>query len=121
MLASRFHAHGMWHRDFYLCHFALQKSALSAPYPQLHLMDLHRVEMHKQLPAGKRLKDLAGLYFSALHIGLTKRDVLRFLKSYYQQPLHQILKQHRFLQAVACRAHQLDAKLERKRQAGVQM
>jgi heptose I phosphotransferase len=120
-LARRFHGHGMWHRDFYLCHFALQKSALSTPYPQLHLMDLHRVEMHTQLPAEKRLKDLAGLYFSALHIGLTTRDVLRFLKIYYQQPLSQVMKQRRFFQAVARRAHQLDAKFQRKRQAGVQM
>jgi heptose I phosphotransferase len=120
-LARRFHSHGMWHRDFYLCHFALQKSALAAPQPQLHLMDLHRVEIHKQLPAGKRLKDLAGLYFSALHIGLTQRDVLRFLKGYYQQPLRQVLAHRRFLQAVARRAEQLDAKFERKRQAGVAM
>ncbi|WP_081726677.1 lipopolysaccharide core heptose(I) kinase RfaP [Methylophilus sp. 5] len=120
-LARRFHGHGMWHRDFYLCHFALQRSALAVPQPQLHLMDLHRVEIHKQLPASKRLKDLAGLYFSALHIGLTQRDVLRFLKGYYQQPLHQIFTQRHFLRAVARRAHELDAKFQRKRQAGVAM
>lgn len=120
-LASRFHAHGMWHRDFYLCHFALQRSALAAPSPQLHLMDLHRVEIYKKLPENKRLKDLAGLYFSALHIGLTLRDVLRFLKIYYQQPLRQILKNRHLLNSVEKRALQLDAKFLRKRQTGVVM
>jgi heptose I phosphotransferase len=120
-LARRFHAHGMWHRDFYLCHFALQRSALETGDLQLHLMDLHRVEIHKHLPASKRLKDLAGLYFSALHIGLTQRDVLRFLKEYYQQPLRQVFTQRRFLQAVARRASQLDTKFQRKLQAGVAM
>jgi len=120
-LAGLFHAHGMWHRDFYLCHFALQRNALQTQDLRLHLMDLHRVEIHQQLPADKRLKDLAGLYFSALHIGLTRRDVLRFLKAYYQQPLRQVLAQDCFLQAIAHRAHQLDAKFQRKRQAGVAM
>ncbi|WP_242402143.1 lipopolysaccharide core heptose(I) kinase RfaP [Methylophilus sp. OH31] len=120
-LARCFHANGMWHRDFYLCHFALPRSALKTQDLQLHLMDLHRVEIHAHLPEDKRLKDLAGLYFSAMHIGLTQRDVLRFLKHYYQQPLRQVLMQHQFLHSVAHRASQLDAKFQRKRQAGVAM
>jgi heptose I phosphotransferase len=120
-LAGRFHGHGMWHRDFYLCHFALHKSALADPHPQLHLMDLHRVEIHKKLPASKRCKDLAGLHFSSLHIGLTKNDVLRFLKHYYQQPLRKVLANQRFLHSIDQRAQLLDAKFLRKRQAGVVM
>jgi heptose I phosphotransferase len=120
-LACQFHGHGMWHRDFYLCHFALQQNDLEASNFRLHLMDLHRVEMHKHLPESKRLKDLAGLYFSAFHIGLTKRDILRFLKFYYQKPLRQILINNQFLQAVKSRAIQLDAKFVRKKQAGIAM
>lgn len=120
-LACRFHANGMWHRDFYLCHFALQSSSLHTQDLRLHLMDLHRVEIYNQLPTRRRLKDLAGLYFSALHIGLTRRDVLRFLKVYFQMPLRQVLKQHSFLQMVAYRAKQLDKKFQRKSQAGVAM
>jgi len=34
---------------------------------------------------------LAGLYFSALEIGLTHRDKLRFIKAYFGQPLRQVL------------------------------
>ncbi len=120
-LAGRFHAHGMWHRDFYLCHFSLLRTDLETGNFRLHLMDLHRVEIHSHLPHGKRLKDLAGLYFSALHIGLTKRDVFRFLKAYYQQPLRQALLHDRFLLAIERRARQLDAKWLRKRQAGISM
>ena len=40
-----------------------------------------------------RNKDLAALYFSALDIGLTRRDKLRFLRSYFQQPLRQTLQE----------------------------
>ena len=36
-------------------------------------------------------KDLAALYFSALEIGLTKRDFLRFLRVYFAAPLRQTL------------------------------
>lgn len=120
-LTSRFHAHGMWHRDLYLCHFAYQRKDISHDHLSLYLMDLHRVEIHDRLPEEKRLKDLAGLYFSALHIGLTKRDVFRFLIHYYQQPLHQILANSTFLSAIERRALQLDAKFMRKQQAGVAM
>ena len=120
-LARNFHTHGMWHRDFYLCHFALKQEALAANDLCLYLMDLHRVEIHDDLPADKRLKDLAGLYFSAMHIGLTRRDVFRFLRVYYGQPLREILKHRRFLQSVEQRAMQLDAKFLRKREAGVAM
>ena len=38
-----------------------------------------------------RDKDLAALYFSALDIGLTRRDKLRFLRGYFQRPLRQVL------------------------------
>ena len=34
---------------------------------------------------------MAALYFSALDIGLTRRDKLRFLKGYFQKPLREIL------------------------------
>jgi heptose I phosphotransferase len=120
-LAGLFHAQGMWHRDFYLCHFSLLRSDLETGNFRLHLMDLHRVEVYTRIPRGKRLKDLAGLYFSAMHIGLTKRDVFRFLRVYYKQPLRQVLSNTGFLLEVERRAKQLDIKLQRKRQAGISM
>lgn len=119
-LARVFHDSGMLHRDFYLCHFALQQAQLSDANAPLILMDLHRVEIYPQLPAGKRRKDLAGLYFSALHIGLGKRDWLRFLRQYFQQPLPVVFDQHRaLLSYLQLRAHKLDRKLARKVAQGV--
>lgn len=118
-LAKQFHAHGMWHRDFYLCHFALSSAAMQRGDWQLYLMDLHRVEIYSQIPAAMRMKDLAGLYFSALHIGLTKRDVLRFLKVYSDESLSKLLQQQTWLNSISVRASQLDKKLQRKIAAGV--
>jgi heptose I phosphotransferase len=43
-------------------------------------------------PRRWRDKDLASLYFSALDIGLTRRDRLRFLKTYFARPLRSILR-----------------------------
>lgn len=118
-LASVFHQHGMCHRDFYLCHFSLLKSDLQSRHMRLHLMDLHRVEIDSSLPRIKRLKDLAGLYFSAMHIGLTRQDIFRFLKVYTAQPLHSIEHLSTDWQWVVRRAIRLDRKFQRKKLAGV--
>jgi heptose I phosphotransferase len=55
------------------------------------VIDLHRAQTRPTITRRWRNKDLAALYFSALDIGLTRRDKLRFLKGYFQQPLRQIL------------------------------
>lgn len=56
------------------------------------MIDLHRAQVRTTTPRRWRDKDLAALYFSALDIGLTHRDKLRFLKGYFQLPLRQILR-----------------------------
>lgn len=91
-IARLLHENGMNHRDFYLCHFRLNLNANEAAprsgptqtTPTLHLMDLHRVQCHARLPERARVKDLGGLYFSALDIGLRRRDLLRFIREYRQ-------------------------------------
>ena len=110
-IACTLHGDGMNHRDFYLCHFRLdlnqdEAAVLSGTRPpQLHLMDLHRVQRHKRLPERARVKDIGGLYFSALDIGLSRRDVLRFMRAYRGLTLRQTLAAHgRFWQQVAERA-----------------
>ena len=79
------HQNGINHRDFYICHFLLDHTKLDAM--QLYLIDLHRAKCRKK--TGKRwlIKDLAGLYFSSLDIGLTQRDLLRFMREYRQMTL----------------------------------
>ncbi len=41
------------------------------------------------------VKDIAGLYFSSKDIGLTSRDLLRFIREYRQQPLFDVLTRER--------------------------
>ena len=48
---------------------------------------------HRQRARRWRDKDLASLYFSALQIGLTQRDFLRFLRIYFDRPLREILRE----------------------------
>ena len=82
-IARELHAHGINHRDFYLCHFLLDTREPPAPDRlRLSMIDLHRVRVRCPLPRRWRLKDLAALYYSAMEIGLTRRDYLRFVRRY---------------------------------------
>jgi heptose I phosphotransferase len=85
------HRAGVNHRDCYLCHFLLRPS--SPDSPALALIDLHRAECRAATPQRWRNKDLAALYFSALNIGLTRRDKLRFLRAYFAPPLRAVLRE----------------------------
>ncbi|MFV0371779.1 MAG: lipopolysaccharide core heptose(I) kinase RfaP [Azonexus sp.] len=92
-MAGRMHRAGVNHRDFYLCHFLLHLEPPPTPEKlKLSLIDLHRAQSHKAVPRRWRDKDLAGLYFSALDIGLTRRDFLRFLRIYFARPVREILR-----------------------------
>jgi len=92
-MARNMHACGVNHRDFYLCHFLLHCQPEPTPATlKLSLIDLHRAQCRAHTPRRWRDKDLAALYFSALHIGLTRRDFLRFLQTYFAQPLRTILQ-----------------------------
>lgn len=91
-MVGRMHHAGVNHRDCYLVHFLLHTDPPpSADALRVSLIDLHRAQIRQRVPLRWRNKDLAGLYFSALNIGLTQRDRLRFLKSYFDRPLRQTL------------------------------
>ena len=96
-MTGRMHAAGVNHRDCYICHFLLHTDKpFDADDYRLSIIDLHRAQVRDAVPRRWRDKDLAGLYFSALGIGLTRRDLLRFLKGYFgvvdSRPLRQILQ-----------------------------
>jgi len=92
-MAGTMHRAGVNHRDFYICHFLLHTDKpVTAGDFRLSLIDLHRAQTRSQTPRRWRDKDLAGLYFSALEIGLTRGDKLRFLRDYFQRPLREILR-----------------------------
>lgn len=87
-MAACLHDHGVNHRDLYICHFLLQLPWAGPSQPlHLHLIDLHRVQIRRAVPLRWRVKDLAALYFSALHIGLSRRDLYRFMRRYTKSSL----------------------------------
>jgi len=86
------HRAGVNHRDCYICHFLLHTDRPVTPDDfKLSVIDLHRAQTRATISRRWRNKDLAALYFSALDIGLTRRDKLRFLRGYFQRPLRQVL------------------------------
>lgn len=115
-ISKTLHGNGVCHRDYYLCHFLLHdEAAFSAgqkELPQLSLIDLHRALIRRKLPVRWIIKDIAGLYFSALHIGLNRQDFMRFIRLYTGKPLRECLQSEaRFWRQVHERATQLDRKI----------
>lgn len=88
-IARIMHSNGINHRDFYLCHFLMRNNTQHKPL--LFLMDLHRAQIRKKVPLRWLIKDLAGLWYSALDIGLNKKDCYRFIKYYEDASLRSVL------------------------------
>jgi len=102
------HRNGVNHRDYYICHFLLRPKRL--PAIQAPLIDLHRAQLRRKTPRRWAVKDVAGLYFSAMKIGLTARDRLRFVRIYSDGLWRTEL---RFWRAVERAAERLYAKEQR--------
>ncbi|MBB2493759.1 lipopolysaccharide core heptose(I) kinase RfaP [Aquipseudomonas ullengensis] len=114
------HRAGVNHRDCYICHFLLHTDKpVTADDFRLSVIDLHRAQVRSATPLRWRNKDLAGLYFSALQIGLTRRDKLRFLRAYFHQPLRDILRDEaRLLAWLERKAERLLERYQRKYAGG---
>lgn len=108
-MARIMHGNGINHRDFYLCHFLLDLASLHSDNTlTLSIIDLHRAQIRNTVPERWLIKDLAGLYFSSFEAGLTKRDLLRFIKEYRNKQLDIILnKESFFWERVKKRGNQL--------------
>jgi len=105
--ARRLHENGVNHRDFYLCHLRIEPRAPAAR-PRIVVMDLHRAQLRLATPRRWIVKDIGSLYFSAMDIGLTRRDLLRFMRAYRAKPLREILRTEQpFWSAVKRRAERL--------------
>jgi len=91
-LAKRMHDNGINHRDFYLCHLRFKTDDPPTPaHAAIHVMDLHRAQLRGHTPQRWAIKDIAGLYFSSMDTGLSRTDLLRFIKTYRAQSLRDIL------------------------------
>jgi heptose I phosphotransferase len=115
-MVRKMHQAGVNHRDCYICHFLLH---LPFDGDEQHLkisvIDLHRAQMRAHVPTRWRDKDLIGLYFSSLNIGLTQRDIWRFLTIYFAASPRKIVQQEAGLLAKAqARAEKIRERTERK-------
>jgi hypothetical protein len=94
-IARAMHTHGINHRDFYICHLLLDVSrdvlAVDPDTLPLSLIDLHRAQIRNRTPRRWIIKDIGALYFSAMRIGLTRRDLYRFMTVYRDAPLRETL------------------------------
>ncbi|WP_284729451.1 lipopolysaccharide kinase InaA family protein, partial [Escherichia coli] len=67
------------------------------------------------VPRRWRDKDLIGLYFSSMNIGLTQRDIWRFMKVYFGMPLRKILSFERnLLNMASVKAEHIKERTQRK-------
>ena len=93
-MVRNMHSIGINHRDCYICHFLLHLPFTGNSNDlKISIIDLHRAQFRKAVPIRWRNKDLIGLYYSCMGIGLSNRDYLRFLKIYFQKPLKSIFKE----------------------------
>lgn len=114
-MAGTMHRSGLNHRDCYICHFLLRKGSEKTADPKLYVIDLHRAQIREKVPWHYWVKDVAGLWFSAMDAGLTKQDVCCFLQSYFRQDLHTVFESRRsFLNAADETARKLYRKDHRK-------
>ena len=104
-IAQTLHSHGMCHRDLYLCHFLLHQNQ---PDLRVSLIDLHRAFSSPRLRRRWLIKDIGSLYYSCLHLNLTQRDLLRFIRTYEPRGLRYAFGRNAdFWQAVSTKANSL--------------
>ncbi|OGT36088.1 MAG: lipopolysaccharide core heptose(I) kinase RfaP [Gammaproteobacteria bacterium RIFCSPHIGHO2_12_FULL_37_14] len=107
-IARQLHGNGINHRDFYICHFLLDLSQKYTKNPHLYLIDLHRAQIRQKTPLRWIVKDLGSLYFSSKEVGLTQRDLFRFMKIYSGTSLRGMLATKKtFWQAIKKRGEKL--------------
>ena len=102
-ISRSLHDAGVNHRDYYLCHLLLDRRSRSpgAEGPRVFVIDLHRAQLRARTPRRWLVKDVGGLFFSAIGPGLTRRDLYRFMRVYSGKPLRRTLREDaRFWRAV---------------------
>jgi lipopolysaccharide core heptose(I) kinase len=118
-IARMMHHNGVNHRDFYLCHLRIASSIAShfmTDLPPIYVMDLHRAQLRRGQPPERWIvKDLAGLYFSSMDLGVTSRDRYRFIAAYTGVPIRlALVSQRRFWERVRCRALRMHRRSRRR-------
>ena len=106
LISRNLHKNGINHRDYYLCHFHVDKNMDIEK--EISLIDLHRAQLRSFVPARWASKDIGGLFHSAMGFKLNERDFYRFIKTYFQCSLKEALETHsRFIQTSRERAFRM--------------
>lgn len=110
------HAGGINHRDCYICHFLLHLPFSGREDDlKISVIDLHRAQIRTRVPRRWRDKDLIGLYFSSMNIGLTRWDIYRFMRVYFNKPLKEIIaSEQRLLVEAGQKAEKIRERTVRK-------
>jgi len=82
-VASRFHAAGFNHRDFYTCHFFVKEQSTPDVRFEVRLIDLQRVQRRKHSLRRWIVKDLAQLAYSSPKRLIDCGMRMRFVKRYF--------------------------------------
>ena len=102
-ISKKMHDGGMNHRDFYLCHFHVDADL--DVKKDIYLIDLHRAQIRRYVPKRWLEKDIGGLIHSAVGFNFSERDLYRFLTSYFNLSLSEILnKKSNFFKKSTTRA-----------------
>ncbi|MEG1980072.1 MAG: lipopolysaccharide core heptose(I) kinase RfaP, partial [Victivallaceae bacterium] len=64
---------GINHRDYYICHFLMDLKSQDVDNPTLYMIDLHRAGLRNKVPYRYKVKDIGGLFFSAMDENVTRR------------------------------------------------
>ena len=103
-ITRKLHKSGINHRDLYLCHYHLDANTDFSQI-DLSLIDLHRAQIRNEVPERWLVKDIGGLYHSAIQFGFTERDCYRFLMIYFNCSLRDLFSKHKnFLKKARRRA-----------------
>jgi len=118
-ISRRMHQAGMCHRDLYLCHFLLHLDRDGqvdlASRPRLSLIDLHRALVRPALGPRWVGKDIAALLFSSRVAGLSRTDLLRFVREYKTISLRrELIEAESFWQTVLDKASMIAARERRQ-------
>jgi len=110
-LLRKFHRLGFNHRDLYLCHLFIRPKDGG---PALFIIDLQRVQQRKFLRQRWLVKDIAQLNYSSRFEGVTDRDRMRFLRSYFGEKILSTAEK-KFIRKVIAKTQRMERKIKKRK------
>ena len=106
LISRNLHNSGINHRDYYLCHFHVDKDM--DVNKSIYLIDLHRAQLRSFVPTRWASKDIGGLIHSAMGFDLSEKDFYRFMRTYLDCSIKESFQAHStFLKTTRNRAFRM--------------